>query len=292
MKKQTLIAICLFAFSLISQGQITLEQTYKKHVYSYSPTYNGVSIINLSISGKKIIAKDSGAIRLYNLDHSLWKTVPFPKIQGFFPTDAQYIAENLFKLDNKVYATVQYWNYDPSVPNPIIPSGGWKSKYVIFDENSSILAVIDSVYNRTSVSIYNLDDKTSKMVVGIYNDSSMQTLDYKVFSLPGTLSCSPCSSGNTAGIIPPNNTENNSFIQAYPNPNKGQARINYTLPENTSHGKIILYNTNGQIIKIYEVDPSSQYIMLENAILPSGIYYYSLITDDTIVGGKKMVILQ
>ncbi len=78
MKKTLLIA--LIAFVTTAKAQITLEATYDTASYY-------LYIVNLEIDGDKYIKLqqgDSGKrfIYLYNLNHSLWKTIDcnsFPK---------------------------------------------------------------------------------------------------------------------------------------------------------------------------------------------------------------------
>src|SRR5690349_9416398 len=112
MKKQNIVLIIsLILLSTVSKAQITLEATYDS-------SYASVYVVNLEQAGEKFIRLDQDSakrqIRLYNLNHSLWKTInlnampvskyvdPFYDTTYFYNYDVLYVTQHLFNLDNNV----------------------------------------------------------------------------------------------------------------------------------------------------------------------------------------------
>ena len=92
MKKLSLIAAFLLPF--LAFGQINLENTY-----NYSGTYT-----RLSNSGDKFYIMDVAAsqCRVYNANHTLWKTINLTVPSGNYLYDIKYLSENLFTTDNSL----------------------------------------------------------------------------------------------------------------------------------------------------------------------------------------------
>ena len=137
MKKHAIIKMmagAMLAFTTLkADAQMTLIQS------SNSAYYTGVA--NLLLSGKKYYVFDNVAsqVRLYNLNHSLWKTINIPAtVSGltFNSNDVpQYISENLFKLDGLVDMSIVY-------------QGTGFSSNVIINETGAVVNIADSVQHR------------------------------------------------------------------------------------------------------------------------------------------------
>ena len=90
----------------------------------------------------------------------------------------------------------------------------------------------------------------------------------------------------------------NSFTlyQNYPNPFRSSTQFAFSLPVNTEHAEISVYNLLGQLIDRIELTPEdiqgrSVIWDAERDNIPSGVYFYKLSTDDneTI---RKMVLMK
>jgi len=82
--------------------------------------------------------------------------------------------------------------------------------------------------------------------------------------------------------------------QNYPNPFNPQTSINYGIA-NRTHVNITVFNALGQVVKelVNDQQNTGNYTVVFNgAELSSGIYYYELKIDNTIVQTKKMVLLK
>jgi len=272
MKKHILIAVSLL-LTFGADAQMTLIQTENN--------CSNLSVINLQLSGKKYASFDNiaGQVRLYNLNHTIWKTINLPTIAGLTRSTndvPQYISENLFKLDNKVDMAVVYYNTTTT------------SEYdnVIIDETAAVIQTVDSVF---SVNIYNAG-MTTDSFVAVFNGTGFPSLIAKVYSLPGTIPCNLC--GNGLGFAKALHTDDGNLSDPAPNPSSNQTKLTYALPEGSSKGEISIYNGNGELIKTYPVDNTFSYITLDNSMLPAGIYYYNLVADGNITMTKKMLVIK
>jgi acetyl esterase/lipase len=77
-------------------------------------------------------------------------------------------------------------------------------------------------------------------------------------------------------------------ISIYPNPLSSAATLQ--LPGNYDHATLIIFNSNGQIVKQMK-NISARTIVLNRDNLPSGIYYMRLIQDDKMSATDKIVII-
>lgn len=295
MKKHILIAVSLL-LTIGAKAQMSLEHEYINLSNIMDVTNVGllnepVKVINLSISGKKYATQNivSSQVILYNLNHTVWKTINLPTITNCKPVTAYYISENLFKLDGHVDMAVQY--ADTTIN---FTASGHLLKQVIIDEFGTIINTIDSF---STFTIYNTGTGTDtfKAIAGNWASNTWygenQPVNYRVYALPGTIPCNIC--GNGLGLANPvNNGLNGTLSDAIPNPNNGSFKIGYTLPIGITNGEINFYNTNGQQVKSYVVDNSSNFLVVDNSMLPSGVYYYNLMANGMPTTAKKMVVIK
>jgi len=271
MNKIILSLLCILLIGAKGEAQITLEKTYTNAV---------TELINLSISGKKYAVHHPNELRLYNLDHSLWKVIEYPPQAGYNKINAyaSTISEGLFNSDNRLEMVLRY--SESSIDEP---------KACIIDENGSIINCYDSVY---MCEIRRAEDEQFKMILsstGAYLSGTYYF--FKVYSLPGTLPCDPC--GDNLGIgRSSGNGNSNSSMLVYPNPSSGQIRIDYQLPAGVKEGVIDLFNEQGQVIKSYRVDGFQKFLLLNNSELPAGKYYYSLKGNGRTLTSEKMILIR
>ena len=83
------------------------------------------------------------------------------------------------------------------------------------------------------------------------------------------------------------------LLQSYPNPTQGIATIPYVLEEDAMNAKIVLSNLMNSIMREYPLhDKGKSGIEINMSDLPSGIYFYSLIINNTKVDGKKLLLVK
>ena len=274
--KRTILALLLLVSTLGAKAQLTLQHSYN---FAY-----GLSVVNLLLSGKKYCQYDYTLqqMKLYNLNHTLWRSINVPAIPGLSaPTSPQYVSENFFKIDNLVDFLVPY--YDTG------STAGTIFHWVIFDETGAIINRFDSTVQFT---IHN---------VGV--DSFVAFIDFKsspiwvtsVYTLPGTIPCDICGGGGAGlGLGKAGGSDFGAagvLSEPIPNPSSEQTKIEYKIPHSMT-GIIKVFDAVGKELKSYKVDGTFDYITLDNSELASGIYYYSLTTADGESSSKKMVVIR
>lgn len=82
------------------------------------------------------------------------------------------------------------------------------------------------------------------------------------------------------------------FSSNYPNPFEIETRIDFFIEQNVKDAKIVVYNSKGSIIKKYDIKERNvkTNLVISKRNLNSGIYFYTLITDNIVVGTKKMIV--
>lgn len=251
-----LIMLPVMAFS-----QITFEADY-----GHSGTFT-----KLANSGYKFYIMDVPAqqCRVYNLDHSLWKTIDLEVPVDQYLYDIRYVSENLFTDDNDLSLCYIYYSYD--VNNQYYTY----TANFIKDDGTSLLSVEGCQY----VYVNTINDE-AKMTLYVYNYSiSPYSITTVIYDLPGQL----VSNGE--------GSEFEAFSQmAYPNPANNYSMITYELPDGTDQGEIVLSNADGVQIQNYHVYRQFNDLMINTAQLPKGIYFYHLEAKGYKSEAKKIVV--
>lgn len=281
------LLILLVVLAVSARAQITLE-----HRHLSSMNSDTVALIDL-------IEVDSGTwqyvfdnftrdttefISIYNLDHSLNRSFAVPRITpDYGGHNVVTIAKDLFDLDGKY----EYlWTYNSQK----LATDGVR----ILREDGSTLFSCDScqLYNSTSPSTFGLPasikstDSGVKMMIARYSRAS-GTSELDIYSLPGKI---PNPHSNQSDVTP-------SFVQpeggistsAYPNPSSGIIRIAYQLPIGVSSGELILTDEAGREVKRYRVTSAFSDLEIQAADLPSGAYFYKIVTQQGESAMQKIV---
>lgn len=84
---------------------------------------------------------------------------------------------------------------------------------------------------------------------------------------------------------------NVTSLEAYPNPAKNTATINYSIPSNYRTGNIIVRNMIGSVVKTISINGGSTGKQsISTYDLPNGVYFYSIVGDGTTLSTKKLVV--
>ena len=266
MKRLALI-LTLLVFTIInSQGQISLEYTFPDVSASY---------INLPIEGYKFYVMDvvNSQCRLYNPDHSLWKTINLSVQSGYYLYDIQCVSEHLFNNDNAIellYVSYQY--------NATTSSYYYNYDTRIADETGNVLL---DVPLGSYTDIYKTSSG-SKMLIWVTDYSVYpSTVHTNVYTIPGQIvTDSPQTPGSGLG----------SLKRAYPNPAMNNVTIPFSLPEDVRQAELKIYDMNGNVVRLFAIDHTFDNIKMPIGDLPSGTYLYSLETDKYKSESYKLVI--
>ena len=115
-------------------------------------------------------------------------------------------------------------------------------------------------------------------------EAKFEELSEIVSSLQNTIVSNNTTNVNLAG------SDLAELGQNVPNPFNGNTQINYTIPQGTQDAQIVIYNTNGQLVKVVSIDHEGAGTLNVNATeMPSGNYSYQLKVDGRSVETKQMV---
>jgi len=259
--------------------------------------YTESQIVNLSISGKKIMTMVTGGyvpsltadtIFFYNMDLSFWKQIVLPYFPGF---RNEYHSDFAGSYRNVLYPSETLFNLDPLIEVAIlcIPKTGTFGKCYILNESG---VLTDSILNTNAggLKTFHVFEDTP----GIFKLTVLTKSGLELYRLPGTIPCNSCGTGEgTLGLVSNEKHIRKSIeTKPIPNPSSDQVKITFTLPEGVNMGKLVLYSTTGQKIKSYQVDNRFGYILVDNSELASGVYYYNIETNGNISATQKLLVLK
>jgi hypothetical protein len=263
MRKIIATLTLIIAFSALS-AQINHENTY-----NHSGTYT-----QLSVSGNKFFVMDFGLnqCRIYNTDHSLWKTINLAVPSNHYLYDIRFVSENLFTTDNSLSLIYIYYNYNTT---------GQYYTYtarIIRENGTELLNIPGCQY----VYVHSLPDLGTKLVAysfdySTYPDYGIQT---HVYSLPGQL---PNSADLDIGALI-------SMPDAYPNPAGSFITIPVSLPEGVSRCELIITDIRGQALKQLELNRETDQMLINTAHFPRGTYLYYLKTKGIRSEASKFIV--
>ena len=262
--KQLTILLGLLLFSATAAlSQITLEQTY-----DHSGTYT-----KLANSGDKFFIMHVGAeqCRIYNIDHTPWKTIVLNVPTNQWLYDIRYVSENLFTVDNSVCLAYVYYSYDEV---------GQYYTYTtnIVKEDGTILLTIPGCQY---VVVHTMNDNSTKMTTYSFDYSLYPyTIQTGVYSLPGHLTSFAVEEFN----------QNSSLFNAFPNPTQTFTTIPYNLPDDKVTGEICLTNAEGVTLRCIPVDQNAGEVTIETTSYPRGVYFYYLQAGAWRTTARKLVI--
>ena len=262
--KRVLAGILVVAgFHSIAQAQPVMENTYT--------TLKEFGMIHLHAGDKYYALGPASPLKLYNLDHSLWKTIALPVPAGALlgSTDG-YISDRLFNNDNLVEVCYSYYF-----------SGAGYTINVINEYADSILFVDGHLVKRIEPS-----SDGYKLITYSTAASGYQTV--KVFALPGTLPCKSCAQ-TPSGIL---QGEHQSVeCEVSPNPVQTILKITYDLPPAANEGTLWVYDAAGKPVRSYTVDRTFSELLIPTGDYAPGMYMYELRTDlATCCAGKFVVV--
>jgi len=262
MKKTTLFVLLLLPFMAFTQ--INLEADY-----GHSGAYT-----HLANSGYKFFVMDVTAsqCKIYNTDHTIWKTIDLAVPSGQYLYDIKYVSENLFTDDNTLSLCYIYYFYDEVYQY-------YTYTLKIIKEDGTVLRTIEGAQY---VNVVDLGDDGTKMLVYVYDYSFyIYTIATLVYDLPGQLVSSGAGIGNNFEAFSQN---------AFPNPAADYTIIPYTLPENSTTAILNLNDANGQLIKSFNVDNNFKDLKINTHQLPKGIYFYHIQSDNYRSEARKIIV--
>ena len=262
MKSSGLSILFFLLFSSLN-AQVTLD---KKYDYS-------TSVVKLETLGYKYYLMDVqlGQCRIYNTDHSLFKTINCNIPNGFYLSDIKFISEKVFDNDAGIELLCTYYTYNSA-------KAYYEYDGKIINEDGSALVTIDgSPYNY----INKTGENTYKLFSYCYDYSvTPEKVWTNIYSLPGSPVVSAYANKNEPDIL----------LNAFPNPATQSLKVAYVLPENVTQATLHLIDNSGKQVEQFMVDNHTDHLMLDVSRYQSGVYHYFIEYGNTKTPAKKLVV--
>ncbi len=270
MKKAILLSILISFFALLSYGQITLQHTYN--------ATNFAQDVLFTVNGEKIMTYDTADVYLYNMDHTLWKTIHAPVYTGYKLQQVYAVSDNLFNSDNLVELVTVYYS----------PTTFPRYKSEVINESASVIQSLDSAYYGNVH--YNSVANSYTLYAFLIHSLPLPTYYItNVYSLPGVMPCGKCGTIGTERTTNPGKT-NISVSDPVPNPGSGMARINFQVPDDISQAYLSFYNQVGQLVREYFVSSGNTFIDINNTLFTPGYYTYNIRFENRVSETKVMIV--
>ena len=264
MKKIIFVNLLLLLVAT-APAQVMLEHTYN---YSAAP-------VKFETLGYKYFLMDvpNAQCRIYNSDHSLFRTITCSVPANSYLADIKYLSERVFDNDAGIELVYTWYRYVPTTDSYYYVYGSR-----IINEDGSLLLNIDGarfVYlNETGENIW-------KLFAYCYDYSVWpEKVWTNIYSLPGA---------PVSAIVP--EAEKNEFgLKAFPNPAAGRLKVAYSLPPDVKEGQLFLVDSQGRLINRFLVDNHTDHLLLDVSTYPGGTYYYYLEFRNTRSSSQKLVV--
>lgn len=262
MKTTTIFTLFFLLLNTLT-AQVTLD---KKYDYS-------TAVAKFETLGYKYYLMDvpAGQCRIYNTDHSLFKTINCNVPSGFYLYDIKFISEKAFDSDAGIELLCTYYKYNSS-------KAYYEYDSKIINDDGSAIVTIDG-------SLYNYINKTGET-------------EYKLFSYCYDFSVTPEKVWTYIYNLPGSPTVNAFFeeftpkadLNVFPNPASATINVAYHLPETIEMGTLNIVSTEGKLVKQFQVDRHTDHLSLDTGDFSSGVYHYFIEYGNSRTEAKKLVI--
>lgn len=246
-------------------AQVSLENTY-----DFSTT-----TVKLETIGYKYYLMDvpNSQCRLYNMDHSFYKTINCPVPNGYYLADIKYVSEQLFDMDSQIELAYTYYKIVTTSTSYYYIYGA-----KVLSENGTVLQTID---NAQYIYVNKASDNKYKLFAYCFDYSlSPEKVWTHIYSIPG----------NPVSAISGPSIEEDVFLNAYPNPASDRVNLDYELPVNVGSARLYIFDSNGRMVKDFLVDGHSNHIAMNVNDLASGIYYYHIKYNKHQTESRKIIV--
>ena len=260
---KSVLIVLMGLFSLQLGAQITQDASY-----AYSGTFT-----HLAVSGDKFYVMDvtNSQCRIYNTNHSLWKTINLEVPSGQYLYDIQYISENLFTNDNNLSLIYTYYLYDE------VNQYYTYTTRVIKEDGSLLLNLPGCQYYFVTT----LQDGSTKLVTYSYDYSVWPSpITTAVYSLPGTL----LSQNELASPVHSNK------LTVFPNPASDHITLVLTEAVSSADAMLQMHNSAGQLVLQKPLQAGQKQLQLNIRKYPKGLYFYEVKDGNRVSTAQKLII--
>lgn len=259
LKSTSLVSAMLLLALLPGKAQVTLEQ-----VYNYSLTSTKINQTDYKYFLMDVAKSEC---RIYNPDHTLYKTISIKLTSNYYLYDIKFVTENLFNNDSKT----ELWYSAYEWVSTGTDTGYYRYLSGIIDENGNEIA---SVTGGAAAYIISAGDKLYKLAVYAYDNSSWPgSVKTYLYNIPGQ---------STASF-------HVSAILSDPYPNPASGYINLPVSGDSGESTLQVFSIRGQLITEKKISGGSAY-RLDTGPLAPGIYSYRFIRQGISSGTNQFIV--
>jgi len=253
--------LTFIAFSCLGlTAQVTLEQTY-----NHSGTLTEISEDEYKYF---IMDVPLEQCRIYNLDHTLYKSINLPIPEGYFLYDLKFVTRNLFNNDEKIELLYIYHKVELINSQSVYTYG----LRVINESGSELLNLSDGAYAEVQMA-----DSIPKLLTWQY---IWYDYYYLVYTNVYTLGGSSSKSAIMAESKP---------IKLFPNPVNEEVVIELAQDNTLSDGSLLISDMQGREVLRQPVLAGIRKFAVHTGTLPPGTYIVQVENGNGISPGKKLV---
>ncbi|MBD2768397.1 T9SS type A sorting domain-containing protein [Hymenobacter sp. BT664] len=264
--KHFLLSLALLVVGTASaQAQVTLEKRYAGYLET----------IKLSDGSVKYYVPSSSSpqLRIYNQDHSIFRTITVPAVAGVTLRYIQGVTDKLFNQDGALEYVAFYNDVDPTTFVE-------KDVMRVWNESGGLLAAGDTA---EFAQFYNTPTGTKMLISGATRTSSIfgggpYIEVTRVYALGGTYTPLRTQVGATEALAQP-----------YPNPTNELIQLPYAIAQGQV-GTLRVLDAAGRVVVHYQVDNHTNHLLLRTDRLPAGVYTYTIETTSGVSAGRRFVV--
>ncbi len=256
--KTLIISITVLFFSLLLNAQITPE-----HTYNYSATLTEVDDGEFKYY---LMDVPMNQCRIFNEDHSLYKTIDLAIPQGYFLSDIKFVSRKTFNTDENIELLYLYTK-SSLVNDEYVYTYGMK---VINEQGNVLLNLQDGGF--AEIKEFNGAPKLFAYQY-IYN-TNYYLVNTNVYSIGG-------------GDSNSNAVTSSPSLRIFPNPASDMVRVEMRQEDLKTGGKILINDLSGKRLLDQSYGPGMSSIPVATGALDPGTYILNVITEDgNSVAGK------
>lgn len=254
--------LLLFVATIMSLNlvaQIDLEQTY-----NFSGTMTEIAENEFKYFVMDVPFKEC---RIYNEDHSIYKTINLVTPAGFYLYDVKFVSKHLFNNDDYVELLYIYSKYQ-IVGTEIVYTYGLR------------------VINELGTVLLNLDNGGYAEIAEGSTTKKLLTYQYVYFEGYYLVYTNVYTLGNstksTSSLV--------NEINLYPNPASDNITVTFSPWEQINEGQMMITDMSGRIVSKEPILPESHQKRIETSQFSPGVYVLSILSNDKITTSEKFKI--
>ncbi len=268
------IVIIIGSILMLCNTNIKAQINYE-NTYSLPNTHCNFRITNLGNNNYKYVVVNyhDHYFSLYNLDHTplmLNISVPLLVDTGNGSYNIAYITSTLFDCDSN---TIEYALFEINA-TPTTKFYIYRTDGSLFFSRDSVTMPYCSLCGAGGADVEGITNTATGAKMLLFNSNNQ----FFVYNLCGTLP-------ETISEI----QQGNHYVQVYPNPTTGEITFEIDAPSNMEDYQLYIYDATLQKVKS-ENCSGRKTLTIDNSILSSGNYFYSLQTKNKIVQTGKFII--